>query len=242
MIKNISLFLLPSLLISCATKPIEQSKLQQLNNVGVVSVLDDQAVVKYTGTTTFSNKEYAANTAAWSLNKIIVDEIRAELKSQNKTSLDVNLDTQKINQGKKEAMSLKNIYLGNRYQGIQQYVLDEAAKQGAKYVFVVHPTLNENFPVHKAGYGFLCQAPVGTKGELEAYFLIGAELWNVQTKKIEAQATVTPQLVTVKTGKTCAEAAKMTPDKLASLYKDQIVSLAKKSADLIMVGTGITKK
>lgn len=240
MIKTLQLVILSALVASCATKSIEQNKLQQLDNVGVVSVLDDQATVKYAGTTVFTNKEFTANTNSWALNKLIVDEIRSELTKMQKKSMDVTLDTKKIDQGKKEAMSLKNIYLGNRYQGIQKYVLDEAAKQGAQYVFVVHPTLHDDFPVHKAGYGFLCQSPLGKKGDLEVYFLVGAELWNVKTKEIEARATVTPQLVAVKTGKTCEEAAKMSPDKLAELYKEQIVNLAKKSADLILIGTGVT--
>ncbi|WP_374077909.1 hypothetical protein [Bdellovibrio bacteriovorus] len=241
MIKMLQLTLLSLLLTSCAAKTIDSSKLQKVDNVGIVSVLDDQASVKYSGTTIFTNKEFAANTSPLSVNKLIVDEIHSELSSLQKKSLNVTLDMKKINEGKKEALSLKNIYLGNRYQTIQQYVLEEAAKQGAEYVFVVHPTIHDGFPMHKSGYGFLCQSPLGRKGDLEVYFLVGAELWNVKTKEIEARATVTPEQVAIKTGKTCEEAAKMSPDKLAALYKEQLTNLAKKSVSLILFETGVKK-
>lgn len=239
---KLHLFIILSFLIaSCANKPVEESKISLIDHVGVVSVLDDKMTVKYAGPTNFTNKEFAADTSSWNLNKTIVDDIREELGKLNKNSLKITLDAEKIQQGKKEALSLKNIYLGNRYQGIQQYVLDEASKQGARYLFVVHPTLNENFPMHKAGYGLLCQNPVGKKGEQQLYFMIGAELWNVQTKQIESRITITPTNITLKTGKPCDDATKMSAEKMATLYKDQVTELAKKSVQQIMAGTGLIR-
>lgn len=239
MMPFLQLVILAFIVSSCATKPIEQSKLEKLNDVGVVSVLDDQMNVKYAGSSALGNKELRADTSGWDVNKVISDKVKEDLTKLGKKTVTIQLDPQRIEEGKKEALSLKNIYLGNRYQAIQQYVLDEAAKQGAKYVFVIHPMMNENFPAYKPGYGFLCQTPAGKKGDLEIYFQLGAQLWNVQTKEIEARAVVTPADVAAKTGKPCSEAVKLQPNKLAANYKSQVEALARQSVEKILSGSGV---
>ncbi|WII73517.1 hypothetical protein QJS83_06485 [Bdellovibrio sp. 22V] len=234
--------ILPSLLLTnCSTISVDESKVKNLNNIGIVSVLDDKATLKYQGTTVFTNKEYTTNTASWDVNKVMTEKVNAELSQLGKKTVAVQLDARKIQSAKEDALRLKNLYLGNRYQVLQQYVLSEAEKQGAEHILVIHPTLNDNFPVHKAGYGFLCQSPMGKKGDLEGYTMIGAEMWNVKQRELEARVTISPEDAGFKTGKTCAEASKLSAEKMAAQYKEQMTALIQKAATLIVNRAGFTQ-
>lgn len=231
MLKPLFILSLSFLLANCATKSAEKNP----DHIGVVAIFDDTMPITYLGS---KSKELSADTAQWSLNQNITSEVQSGLQNAHKNSFALNVDSQFIKNSKEEAQGLKNIYLGNRYQNLEQYFAVEAEKQGAQYLLVMHPTLSESFPGYKPGYGLVCRSQKGDKGDLEAYFLMRAQLWNVKTKTLEVRTTITPQDVAFKTGKSCDEAAKITPDKLAALYKDQVLTLAKRSAELVLNRSG----
>lgn len=223
--------------LSCAHKSLEPQKWSSLRDIGVVAMFEEQMPIRYIGTTVLSNKELTTPIQSWSVNKTVLTRTREELGRMNKKVLDITLDPQKIQHAKSQAQSLKNIYLGNRYQELEQYVLSEAEKQGASYIFVMYPTSHENFPQYKPGFGFLCRAPMMQKGDLEIYSLLRGEIWNTKTKEVEARAIITPADVFMKTGISCEEAQKMSPEKLAALYKEQLMSLVRKSVDVALSKT-----
>lgn len=240
MLKQLLILFVAIFLVSCATPSDTKSKLDSVDNIGVVSVFDDALPIKYLNTPVTKTKEHTADVTTWSINNTITTELLNSFKGMNKTAFALEVDSTIVQQGKNEARALKDIYLGNRYQGLEQYFLSQAEKQGAQYLFVIHPMGDENFAAYRAGYGMLCQNEA-TKGDLEAYFLMRAVLWNVKTREVETRTTLTPADLAFRTGRTCREASRLTPDKLASLYKDQVLELAKKSADLAIVRTGLSK-
>ncbi|WP_413569514.1 hypothetical protein ACLWBD_03315 [Bdellovibrio sp. HCB117] len=239
MMKLVILCCASALLFSCTTTPKPETRLQKLNDVGVVALFDETLPVKYVGTNKNANKEMSANISSWSLNQSVAAEIQNGLKDKNKKVFELNVDPVVIKTGKETGAQLKDIYLGNRYQALQEYLGTEAEKQGAKYLFVVHPTSLESYTNYRAGFGFFCQSTANIKGDLQGYTLVRAQLWNVKTKELEASVNITPEDLSFNTGKTCAEALKLGPDKVATLYKEQMLELAKKSADLVLIRTGL---
>ncbi|KHD89846.1 MAG: hypothetical protein OM95_01950 [Bdellovibrio sp. ArHS] len=237
--KLIAAFSLVLILGACATKSPTETRLQKLNDVGVVALFDDTLPVKYVGTGKKGSREVSANITGWSLNQSVSAEIQNNLKSKNKNVFLLNVDPEVIKVGKQTGAQLKDIYLGNRYQLLQDYLGKEAVRQNAKYLFVLHPTTHEGFADYRAGFGFYCQTNATNSGDLQGYTLLRAQLWNVTTKEMEATVNITPEDLTFKTGKTCAEALKLSPDKVATLYKEQMMELAKKSADLVLIRTGL---
>lgn len=240
MLKQIFFLFFAAFLVSCTTTSDKTHKLDSVDDIGVVSVFDDTLPIKYLTPKATTTKEHAADVTTWSINNTITTELLSSFKGMNKRAFALEVDPALVQQGKNEARALKDLYLGNRYQGLEQYFLSQAEKQGAQYLFVIHPMGDENFAAYRAGYGMLCQTEVA-KGDLEAYFLMRAVLWNVKTREVETRTTLTPADLAFRTGRTCREALRLSPDKLASLYKDQVLDLAKKSADLSIVRTGLSK-
>ena len=237
MSKSVLIALAALFSFGCASKSFDKNKMASINDIGVIAIFDDQMPISYVGTTVLSNKDFSADVSKWSINQTLVNSARAELGQMNKKTFTITLDNQFVQQAKTQAKSLKDIYLGNRYQELQQYVLAQGEKQGAQYVFVMHPMSHDNFPQYKPGFGLFCRAPLAAKGDLEVYSLIRAEIWNVKTKEVEARALITPADAAFKTGKTCEEAQQMAPEKLAALYKEQVMAIVKRSVDIILSKT-----
>lgn len=217
---------------ACATTS-NQTLLQRADKIAVVATFDDKLPVLQVGTST---KESRADIQDWNLNQKLTTDIQAELTKMNKSAFPLVVDFNKINQGKEEALNLKNLYLGNRYQILEQYLVTQAEEQGAKYLFILHPFSSEHFPQHKAGYGFFCQSSRGMKGNMEAYGYLRLAVWNIQTKQVDARVTLSPAEIAYKTGKSCAEINKMPADKIAALYKEQLMTLLKISTDIALSG------
>ncbi|XGC81481.1 hypothetical protein ACES2L_03155 [Bdellovibrio bacteriovorus] len=229
--KNLLMISIMFLGVSCAHNEVEENKINQLDKVGVVAVFDESLPVDLMG----SKKETAADIVSWNLNQNLESQLTDYFQSLNKQAFAVKVDPTVVETGKVAARSLKNLYLGNRYQGLEQYLVSEAEKQGAQYLVILHPSSSDNYPQYKAGYGLRCQ---NAGDELVGYGMMQAQLWNVKTKAVESRTLILPKDLTFKTGKPCSEAAKLPADSLAEQYKNQIVGLAKKSAELAIARTG----
>lgn len=228
----ILLLITPLLFSACRHVQPKKSKLHDVDHIAVAAVFDHSL------TTVINGKESALEVKDWPTNQIISQEIIASLKAQNKNTFELVTDPSIIKSGKDEALGLKNIYLGNRYQALERYLNTEAEKQGAHYLLVIHPVSDPNFQTYKAGYGFFCHSDKGTKGDLHGYFLLEAELWNVKTKDVVAKVPLTPADLRFNTGKNCTEIAKVPPQKWVNLYKNELLALAKKPGSLILDRAG----
>lgn len=232
---SVTLFSL--LALGCASKSVDKNKIASMDNIGVVAIFDDQLPVRYIGTTILNNKDFAADISKWSISQTLVKDVRSEFERMNKKTFSVKLDEKKVRDAKIQAQSLKDFYLGNRYQELQQYILAQAEQQGAQFVFIMHPMSHDNFPQYKPGFGLLCRSPFTTQGDLEIYSLIKAEIWNVKTKAVETSAIITPAEALIKTGKTCQDSQQIAPDKLTSMYKEQVMGIVKRSVDILLSRT-----
>ncbi len=222
-------------LISCASKPVEQKPPPDV--VGIVSLFDDQLPISSVAKS--KGKEKIVDTASWSINETFISEYDTQLRSQYRNALKINLDAKTVNDMKNEARSLKDIYLGDRWQILTQYVLGEAGKQGAKYLIVVHPVTNNTYKQYKSGYGINCVSNPSKQSESMAYFLMRAELWNVATKKIEATSTLTPDQLAVPVLKSCDAFNKMKADKISEEFKPLFHELVSRGTDMNLQGLGI---
>ncbi len=226
--------LVPALLslsfVACATKP-PQSVLQRTDKIAVFSVFENKmTLVQSNGTT----KETNLPIGDLKIAQTVTEDVLIELKKLEKDAFALKVDDARITASIDEAMKLRNIYLGNSYQLLEQYVVGEAQAQGARYLFAVHPMSNDKYPQHRAGYGFYCQSTKGMKGDLEAYGLIRLLVVDMANKERIASIMITPEQAAFKTGKTCAEAARMNSTQLVQIYKEQLLSLIKKSTTVAL--------
>ncbi|MDG0816974.1 hypothetical protein [Bdellovibrio svalbardensis] len=222
-------------LVSCATKPAEQRPPPDI--VGLVSLFDDQLPISSEANS--KGKERTISTTSWALNDVFINEYDNQLREQYRNGLRINLDAKTVSDLKTEARNLKDIYLGDRWQILTQYVLSEASKQGAKYLIIVHPVANNTYKQYKAGYGIHCVNSPSKESESMAYFLMRSELWNVATKKIEATSTLTPDQLAVPVLKSCAAFNKMKSEKISEEFKPLFQELVSRGTDLNLQGLGI---
>lgn len=222
-------------LISCATKPVEQKPPPDV--MGIVSLFDDQLPVISAGKS--KGKDRIVSTASWEINDKIVSEYNTQLRAQYRNGLHIKLDAKTVADLKNEARSLKDIYLGDRWQILTQYVLSEAGKQGAKYLIMVHPIANNTYKKYQAGYGIYCVNSPSKENESMAYFLMRAELWNVATKRIESTSTLTPDQLAVPVLKSCDAFNKMKTEKISEEYQPLFLELISRGIDMNLQGLGI---
>ncbi|QDK36623.1 hypothetical protein [Bdellovibrio sp. NC01] len=230
---RLSLFLILISVVSCATKAPEQRPPPEV--VGLVSLFDDQLLISSTG----KFKDIKVDTKAWDINNQFISEYDNQLKTFYRNSIRINLDAKTVKDLIAEARGLKDIYLGDRWQILVQYVLTQAQQQGAKHVIMVHPISNNGFKNYRAGYGVYCAQNLSKTNESVAYFLMRAELWNVETKKIEATSTVTPDQSSVPLMKNCAALTKLKADKLNEELQPVFTELVKRATDMNLQGIGI---
>lgn len=219
--------------VACATKP-PQSVLERADKIAVFSVFENKVTIIQSNTST---KETAVPVADWKIAQVVTDDVLIELKKLNKEAFALKVDEARIAASIEEAVKLRNIYLGNSYQLLEQYVVGEAEAQGARYLFAVHPMSSDKYPQHRAGYGFYCQSTKGMKGDLEAYSLIRLIVLDMKSKERIASIVVTPEQAAFKTGKTCAEAGRMNANQLVQAYKEQLLTLVKKSTTVALEAT-----
>ncbi|MEN0058878.1 MAG: hypothetical protein AAGB31_08590 [Bdellovibrio sp.] len=203
----------------CASMHSGSSK-PKVDNIGIVSVFEDTLPVQNLA----ANSARAGNSVSFPLDSIsttINAELLETLQKSGKTAFIVNVDAETVKQGKVQAQNLKDIYLGNRYQALEEYFLSEAQKQGAEYLYIIHPAAHDSFRDYKAGYGLFCQSNPEKKNrlELKGYGLIRATLWNVKAKEVASRVNLTPDELFVNTAARCNQ-AQQTKASLQELVKN----------------------
>ncbi|MNJ92809.1 hypothetical protein D3C87_104830 [compost metagenome] len=224
-----------SLLFSgCATHTADKNNFKNYNDFGVLAFFSQNMPIQFNAFSARNSKTVSADIGSWDIAAVLTAELESQLKGMNKDLKKVTVDPVKVKTELDEARNLNAVYLGDRYQILDQYLLTEAGTQGAKYLFILHPVSLETFPQHKGGFGFICNSSKNSKGELEGYALYRTELWNVKTQSVDRRITITPAEMSFKTGKSCQETKNISPDKLAALYKEDFMSLAKNSITLML--------
>lgn len=217
--KYISVSAISFLILGCASQPTNPSlNLKTADNIAVISVMDAPA-------NPLTNAD-----------QIITQEMLSSLKNSKKNSFALQVDQKVVKAERDQALALKDIYLGNRYQTLQQYFLKQAHNQSADYLLVVHPSPHPQFANYTPGYGLHC-SPSESQAELHGYFLMSSELWDVQRQEIVARVQLSPADLSFNTGKKCNNLA--TSKDLANSYRNDFTGLAKKSSSLILSRSGI---
>ncbi len=204
----------------CASKNshAEKINLRKVNNIAVISVMDAP-------TTPLSNAD-----------QVITSEMLNSLKGSQKNSFALQVDNKIVQAEREQAVALKELYLGNRYQNLERYFLTQAASQNAEFLLVIHPAPHPQFSQYTPGYGLMC-SPANGQSQIQGYFLMSSELWDVKKQEIVTRVQISPADLSFNTGKSCTGVA-MTKD-LTGTYKDDLMSLAKKSSSLILSRAGI---
>ena len=232
-------FILALTLMSLAACASKQKETQPaVTKVGIVSLFEDDFAV-FSLKPNKKEKQVSVRTAGWSMNDAFLSAYDTQLKALKREPIRVNLDSKTVNDMIAEARGLKDIYLGDCWQILTQYVLEQAQKQGADYLIMVHPTSSNTYKEYQAGYGIACGAPMFKKHEAAAYFLMRAELWDVRNRKIQSTSTVTPDQVFSKMAKHCDLLKKTKSDKLSEESKGSFIDMVGKTTDLNLEGLGI---
>ena len=256
-----SSFLAASLMLSCSSQPKKEKGLD-IDKISIVPLFENQLPVTIIGgatvtpppvkkpkgkviakkamrPTVLDDQNLFADVTAWNINDYVTKTYAAEFTALDKKLVDVPLDAKMIDAYRNEARGLKDIYLGDRWQNLTQYVLNEADKQGALYVLMVHPYTVEGFGQYKSGFGLFCPAQGRQMTALQGYTSIRAQIYDVKARKVTAMATITPVDVNFNTELGCDQARKMTPDEIVAKYKEQILEMVKSSVETSLRQTGI---
>lgn len=217
--KNLSLaFLICVFAIGCASKETSSNDPKNFNNIAVISVMD------------------APTNPLTNADQVITQETLSSLKNLNKNSFALQVDSDLVTTEREQALALKEVYFGNRYQTLEKYFLEQAAAQKADYLLVIHPSPHPLFASYTPGYGLYC-ARNEAKNELLGYFLLSSELWDVKRQEVVRRVQLSPTDLSFNTGKKCSQVA--ASKNLMDTYKENFTGLAKKSSGLILSRTGI---
>lgn len=217
--KNLSFALLICVFtFGCASKKTTSNDPKRFNNIAVISVMD------------------APTNPLTDADKVITQETLGALKSSNKNSFELQVDSKIVMAEREQALALKDVYLGNRYQTLEKYFLEQAGAQNADYLLVIHPSPHPMFASYTPGYGLYC-ARSEAKAELQGYFLLSSELWDVKKQEVVRRVQLSPTDLSFNTGKKCTSVA--ISKNVMDSYKENFTGLAKKSSGLILSRTGI---
>lgn len=207
------------LLSACASKNLENgSSLYQADNIAVISVMEGTA--------------HPMNNT----DQVITSEILSTLRNSHKKSFALQVDPKLVAEQRAQAVALKDVYLGNRYQILERYLMAQAQQQHADYLLVVHPAPHPQFAKYTPGYGVVCAATEG-QAQLQGYFLMAGQLWDVKKQEVVTRVQLSPAELSFNTGHKCTGLANS--KEVMTTYREDLMSLAKKSSSLILSRVGI---
>lgn len=224
-------------LTSCASLMREQTLIDKINNVGTLSTLDENLNIRFKQKNKFV-KDINYDTSAWGLNGIVNQELQASLKLSGKQVVSVIVDNSLIEDKRKDALQLKNIYLGNRYQGVQRYIQEEAKKQGAAYIAFMYPMPSPENENVSAGYGLYCES-TSAQEQLLAYLSVAVEIWDIQSQESLGKTLLTFKDLSVPTSLNCDKAFRMKDFDLSATMRPVFEDLARKATHLGLSKIGL---
>lgn len=239
---NLSLFLILSFLVGCATGPLKKDQADAVNNVAAISLFPDTLPVKYLGTTIFNNDHNYPNVSSWNLNQVLRLTIENKLQSVKKSYKKLAVDRSKINKLITEGNTFGNRLAGDEDKLINEYLFSQAEQAGAKYLFIFKPISHDNYGGFSPGIALYCRSAFGIEGEWQGYVLARVSLWDLTEKKIIFQNAITPHDLNFMTKQDCAELKKTTPKEFATSHKEKIIELAKKTAIFAVEKSGLDQK
>lgn len=206
------------LTVGCASRNLDAgSPFRHANNIAVISVMDAPA--------------HPLNNA----DQVITSEMLNSLRASQKNSFPLQVDGKIVSIEREQAVALKGMYLGNRYQNLERYLLQQAQQQNADYLLVIHPAPHPQFAHYSPGYGVVCASADG-QAQWQGYFLMASELWDVKRQEVLTRVQLSPDELSFNTGRKCTGVA---GNKDLMNYREDLMSLAKKSSSLILNRTGL---
>ncbi|AHI05024.1 hypothetical protein BDW_02580 [Bdellovibrio bacteriovorus W] len=235
--KFVSTLCLAFSLTGCASLMREQTLIDKINNVGTLSTLDENLNIRFKQKNKIA-KDINYDTSAWGLNAIVNQELQASFKLAGKQVINIAVDNQLIEDKRKDALQLKNIYLGNRYQGVQRYIHEEAKKQGASYIVFMYPMPSPENESVNAGYGLYCEN-TSAQEQLIAYLSVGLEVWDIESQETLGKTVLTFKDLSLPTSLSCDKAFRMKDFDLSSAMRPLFEDLARKATHLGLSKLGL---
>lgn len=235
--KLLSTFCITICLTSCASLMHEKTLIDKINNVGTLSALNENLNIRFKQKNKIV-KDINYDTSTWDLNGIVNQELQSSLKFSGKQVVNVSVDYKLIEDKRRDALQLKDIYLGNRYQGVQRYIQEEAKKQGASYIAYMYPMSSAENESINAGYGLYCDS-TSPQEELLAYLSVAVEIWDIQSQESLGKTLLTFKDLSVPTTLSCDKAFRMKDFDLSSAMRPVFEDLARKATHLGLSRLGL---
>lgn len=219
------------ILLGCSSAPLSETQLSVINNIAVVSFLDDAMPVTLLGTTVFQNEKLDVKVPKWKVNQTFKDAMIKQIRAQKRTYKEVAFDLNKAEKARKSGDTAKNRLLNQDETKMNDYLLTTAKNKGADYLWIIRPSSHPYYP-EETGYGLFCRAPTGSAGEWHSYLSFHAALWDVHSHKKLYQGAVNPEVMKTLSGKVCREAKKYRPEVFAEMFRPAILKMLQESAVL----------
>lgn len=204
--KPFHIFFTCSLLLGCASKPIEPETLVNIKEIHIASTLPEAIAVHFIGTTIFQNNVNLVKLQAWDAENFVLNKYEAHL---DKKKLKLKLFSFNKEQARK-ALEESQKGLGGFLAGHfpteyePKAIIEEAKSKGIKHLLLIMPIGGgDNYPQHAPGYGLFCKSTFGLTRNAEAYTLYEIELWNTQTEDRIFRTHFTPNTSNIKTANNC---------------------------------------
>lgn len=236
----LNVFLL-ALLHSCASGPLNEAQKAEVNDVAVVSFLEDRMPITYLGSTIFQNEKTDVDVPQWSINQTLKDAIAKETKKNGRVYREIKFDKLKARAALKESDTTRNRLLNMQEKEMNQLLFTTAREKGAKFLWIIKPAAHPYYP-EQTGFGLFCRAPLGSAGEWHSYLSFQAALWDVTTAKKVFQGGINPELMKTLSGKVCREIKKYSAKRFAELFKSSFTKMLQDSAVLLNQWSGLSPK
>ncbi len=153
---------------------IKAEQRDQIQNIGVLNLLDSTFQGIHIGTTVFNNKYYEADVADWGINKTMCETTKTFI--ENETPYQCSI--LELNEEERLAL-LKN---GNQQRPILEDVLALAKSKGLDTIMFYRGVYYENEPFHRSPYGYYSRKVFNISNR-SVYSLFILDVYDVKTGK-----------------------------------------------------------
>ena len=230
-----------AVLTSCATAPLSESQIAEIDDIAFASFLEDEMPVTLLGSTVFNNEKYDVNLKGWNVNQTLKDAMIREIKKMGKTYKDVRFNDATTEAASRRGNTTRNRILNKQQDERNSYLMSSALGQGAKYLWIIQPSSHPYYPEHM-GLGMFCRAPMGSAGDWQSYLLFHASLWDLKSNKKVFQHAINPETMSKMSGRPCAEIKKMKLQKFAESFRPQLLKLLQDTPALLGKASGLSPK
>jgi len=236
--KHFSLALLSLVLMACSTKSLTETEKAEVNDIAVVTFLDNKMPVTYIGSTLFNNEKTDVKVTKWKLNDVLKQAMLKETTRAGRRYIELPIDLKEI-----KAITKKNKHptlrlMDQHDNEVNAYLLKQAAKKGVKYLWVIRPAAHPYYP-EQTGYGLFCRAHLTVDSEWHSYLSFQAVLWDVQGDTKVYQGGINPEVMKTKSADACKTVKGSEAIKFAERFKEPVTKMLQNSAGMLYQWAGL---